>query len=116
MNRIKELRNKKGISQAKLAEYLQIAQNTLSYWEQGKYEPDQSTLKKIADFFDVSVDYLLERTDDPQLSVQHVNTTLNPDVKFAFIEGFHELDDEDRAELNRMAARMIELKRLKDNK
>jgi len=69
MNRIKELRNKTGLRQEDLAKELNIAQNTLSYWESGKTEPSGEALIKLADFFNVTVDYLLGR----QKSVQHVN-------------------------------------------
>ena len=64
MNRIKELRKAKGMLQKELADELQVAQNTLSYWEQGKFQPDNAMLEKIADFFGVSVDYLLGRDDN----------------------------------------------------
>lgn len=50
-NRIKELRQGHGVTQAALAKYLGVAQNTLSYWEQGKYDVDNASLQKIADFF-----------------------------------------------------------------
>ena len=65
MNRIKELRNGIGMSQSKLSKMLKIAQNTLSYWENGRYEPDFESLSKIADIFHVSVDYLLGKTNNP---------------------------------------------------
>lgn len=64
MNRIKEIRSKKGITQSELASYLGIAQNTLSYWENGKFDIDNVSLCKIADYFQVSVDYLLGRDRD----------------------------------------------------
>ena len=65
MERIKELRLKKNWKQSELAHMLQISQNTLSYWEQGKYQPDIETLKKLAEIFLVSVDYLIGHTDNP---------------------------------------------------
>lgn len=58
-NRIKEIRQKRGITQAELAKQIGVAQNTLSYWENGKYDVDNDSLKKIADYFQVSTDYLL---------------------------------------------------------
>ncbi len=61
MNRIKEIRAKKGLTQLELASYLGIAQNTLSYWENGKFDIDNASLCKIADYFQVSADYLLGR-------------------------------------------------------
>ncbi len=59
MNRIKETRLKKGITQSELASYLGVAQNTLSYWENGKFDVDNSSLCKISSYFHVSIDYLL---------------------------------------------------------
>lgn len=63
--RLKELRKQQNISQLKLAMDLQLNQNAISRYETGMREADYSTLIKIADYFDVSIDYLLERTDNP---------------------------------------------------
>lgn len=63
--RLKELRKKKHISQVKLAMDLSMNQNTISRYETGEREADYKTLIKIADYFNVSIDYLLERTDNP---------------------------------------------------
>ena len=63
--RLKELRKQHNISQLKLAMDLQLNQNAISRYETGVCEADYSTLIKIADYFDVSIDYLLERTDNP---------------------------------------------------
>ncbi len=62
--RLKELRKKKGITQLKLAMDLGLNQNTVSRYETGEREADYKTLIMLADYFNVSVDYLLERTDD----------------------------------------------------
>lgn len=59
MNRIKELRAKKGIKQIDLAKVLSVSQAALSGYETGKYEADLETYKRIAEYFGVSVDYLL---------------------------------------------------------
>lgn len=63
--RLKELRKQKGISQLKLALDLSMNQNTISRYETGEREADYKTLIKIADYFNVSIDYLLDRTDNP---------------------------------------------------
>lgn len=63
--RLKELRKKSGISQLKLAMDLNMNQNSISRYESGVREADYATLIKFADYFNVSVDYLLERTDIP---------------------------------------------------
>lgn len=57
--RIKELRKEKGITQNKFATELGISKCTISLYESGKREPDIATLLRIANYFDVSVDYLL---------------------------------------------------------
>lgn len=60
-NRLKELREQRHLYQKDIATMLDIAVSTYSYWEKGTYEPDQKSLAKLADFFGVSVDYLLGR-------------------------------------------------------
>ena len=66
--RLKEVRKAKGISQLKLALELNTNQNTISRYETGEREPGLVELVAIADYFDVSVDYLLERTDNPKVN------------------------------------------------
>ena len=66
--RLKELRKNKNISQLKLALDLNTNQNTISRYETGEREPGIMELIKIADYFDISVDYLLERTDKPEMN------------------------------------------------
>ncbi|MBQ6568803.1 MAG: helix-turn-helix transcriptional regulator [Clostridia bacterium] len=66
MFRLKELRKQRHISQTKLAIDLDLNQNAISRYETGDREADYKTLIKIADYFDVSIDYLLGRTDDPK--------------------------------------------------
>ena len=60
-NKIRELRKSRGLSQSSLAKILGVAQNTLSYWENGRFDVDNKSLALMADFFGVSVDYLLGR-------------------------------------------------------
>lgn len=64
--RLRQLRTAKGLSQIDLAKRLQIANSTLSLYESNDRFPDKEMLNRIADFFNVSVDYLLGRTDDPR--------------------------------------------------
>lgn len=63
--RLKEIRKSKGITQLKMAMDLNTNQNTISRYETGEREPSILELIKIADYFNISVDYLLERTDNP---------------------------------------------------
>lgn len=68
MRRLKELRAKRNISQIKLAMDLGVTQNSISRYENGEREADYKTLIAFADYFGVSVDYLLGRTDNPNVS------------------------------------------------
>lgn len=66
--RLRELRKYKNISQLKLAMDLNMNQNTISRYETGEREAGYAELIAIADYFDVSLDYLLERTDNPNIN------------------------------------------------
>ena len=66
--RLYELRKKRRMSQVRLGIELDIPQNTLSRYETGERQADYNTLIRIADYFNVSIDYLLERTDNPHLN------------------------------------------------
>lgn len=61
--RLLGLRKEAGMSQARLADCLGVSFSVVCYWETNRSEPTAPNLVKIADFFDVSVDYLLGRTD-----------------------------------------------------
>ena len=67
MKRLRELREKRNISQLKLAMDLGMNQNSISRYENRKHQADYKTLIAFADYFNVSVDYLLERTDNPEI-------------------------------------------------
>ena len=64
MDNLRILRMKKHLYQKDIAKLLNIAVSTYSYWENGTYEPDQKSLVKLADFYNVSIDYLLGRTEN----------------------------------------------------
>ena len=64
--KLKKLRKEKGISQLKLALDLNMSQNTISRYETGEREPGINELIKIADYFDVSIDYLVGRYNTKQ--------------------------------------------------
>lgn len=63
LQRLKDFREDKDISQKKMAEILNVAQTTYSDYELGKINIPLNTLKKLALFFDTSINYLLELTD-----------------------------------------------------
>lgn len=74
MNRIKELRAAANVKQSDLASAIQVSQAALSGYETGKFQADIDTYKRIAAYFDVSLDYLLgastsKRTDSSPINV-----------------------------------------------
>ena len=66
--RLQELRKKRKISQIRLAIDLDMNQNSISRYETGEREADYATLIRIADYFNVSIDYLLGRTNNPEIN------------------------------------------------
>lgn len=66
--RLKELREKRRISQVRLAIELDMNQNSISRYENGVREADYRTLLAFADYFNVSLDYLFGRTDNPEIN------------------------------------------------
>lgn len=61
--RIKDLMNEERISQAELARSVGISQSAVCNWLNGKKEPSIDSLWRLADFFDVSVDYIIGRKE-----------------------------------------------------
>lgn len=67
--RLKKLRKEAELSQKSLASKLDTSQQNIGYWENGQRNPKRDKLTKMAEFFDVSIDYLLGTTDDPRTQV-----------------------------------------------
>jgi len=62
--RLKEARTKKGLTQKNVAASTGLVRATLANWEIGRAEPDLESIKILADFYNVPIDYLLGRTDN----------------------------------------------------
>ncbi|MBQ3520232.1 MAG: helix-turn-helix transcriptional regulator [Clostridia bacterium] len=67
-NRLKELRKAKGMTQVSLQMQTGIEQALLSKFESGDRVPPTETLLRLADFYNVSIDYILCRTDKPEVN------------------------------------------------
>ncbi|MBR2876687.1 MAG: helix-turn-helix transcriptional regulator [Clostridia bacterium] len=67
LKRIKQLRAQKGISQQQLADVLGTSQQSINKYENHDIQPDISTLIRIANYFNTSVDYIIENTDIERL-------------------------------------------------
>lgn len=64
--KLKRLRLSKGITQSQLAEVLNIQPNSVQRLEYGTARPSLNTIIALADYFDVSLDYLVGRSDEPE--------------------------------------------------
>ena len=93
--RLIELRKKKGKNQAEVAKFINVSQVAYSKYETGKSEPSYDILTKLADYFDVSVDYILGRDEMPALKIPDELK----DVQVAFYDGIKDLKQEDIDEL-----------------
>jgi len=71
-DKIKFLREEKGLTQKQLAKIFGFAESTIGCYETGKRHPDYNLLKRLADFFNCSTDYLLCRTDKRNATVTEV--------------------------------------------
>ena len=113
--RLEALRNDRGLAKKEMAQILGIHESTYGKYELGKREPDFEMISRLAQYFDVSTDYLLGRTDVPKLEPpKNAKTELPPELSWSFINGYKEIDDDDRAMLNSMMERMKEAKRARD--
>lgn len=64
VKKLKDLRLEKNLNQKELAQKIGYTNSTICDWEKGRSEPSLEALNKLADFFDVSVDYLMGREED----------------------------------------------------
>lgn len=62
---LKQLRKAKGITQTQFASIFNISSGTIAMWETGKRMPDTEMLRRIAQFFNVSIDFLLDNEKSP---------------------------------------------------
>ena len=66
VSRLQLLKSQKNITQKSIPENIGISLRAYQYYEKGQREPSMSVLIALADLFDVSLDYLVGRSDDPE--------------------------------------------------
>ncbi|GKH47109.1 helix-turn-helix domain-containing protein [Anaerotruncus massiliensis (ex Togo et al. 2019)] len=103
MLRIRELRISADIMQKDLAKELGIPANTFNQYETGKREPDFETLKRIANHFHVSVDYLIGNDDKKNKPSIHKDEGLSEDA-LRVAEKFSRLTPEDQSKVEEYVA------------
>lgn len=90
-DRLKALRNKRDLLQQDVADELGMTKATLSRFETGARQPDANMLVRLANYFNCSVDYLLGRIDDPDVTLEEY---INKRSKEEDIIGLHFSNDE----------------------
>ena len=98
-DRLKDERTQKGLTQSELARTLFLGQTSVSKYERGKQIPEMPTLQKIADFFGISIDYLLGKTDIKKYVQNDQRSNSIADDKL--IEKMKNLDEESKKELEK---------------
>ena len=106
MNRIKELRERKNLTQQELADNLGISKRTLGYWEKGEVQIKPDKAQALADYFEVSVGYLhgygykkRETKSVEKLEVVYVE----------FLENINTISDIDLEDLKGLSNRLYEM-------
>ena len=93
MNRIRDLRKERGLTQAELAKVLKVSARTIGFYETCERDPDTDTLRKLADYFCVSIDYLLGRLDIRDLTDKNLYRPKQNSSDLVFDEKY-EFDEE----------------------
>lgn len=96
MNRIRELREEKKITQLRLSIELEVSQETISAYEVGKHFPSVKSLMRLRDIFGESIDYILGLSDTRYESVQMSHLK---DEELALIHTYRRLDSIGRARM-----------------
>lgn len=98
--RMKELREGNGLSQKKLADQLGLSAGTIGNWESGTREPNFDMIQRLSDFFEVTTDYLLGKSD---LRNPNIPEPTDEDIRFALFKGAEGISDEAYEEVKRFA-------------
>lgn len=113
MNRLKELRHSRGVSQQVIADLLNVTKATYSRYESGQFEPTQASLIRLADYFHVTIDYLLHRQTEEvlpgsstKIPIFHRLTSYVPLQAKTDIDGYEEIPADTTAGENYFALRV----------
>ncbi|MBN1042542.1 XRE family transcriptional regulator [Clostridium botulinum] len=93
--RLKELRSEKGVVQKDVASFLNITTSAYGFYEQGKRIPDTEIMIKLSNYFNVSLDYLLGKTD-----IRNYTEDSNVTISLHSDTDYDDLPDEARKEIN----------------
>lgn len=93
MKRLKELRKLRNINQQELADQMSVSRSSVAMWEKGT-DPGKEMLQKLAEYFDVSVDYLLEMSDIPKTETPQLDAEAQE-----ILDMLNQLNEENRTQI-----------------
>lgn len=93
MENLKKYRKERGITQIRLSIAAEVSQETISAYESGKAMPSAETLIKLSEFLGVSIDFLLDQTDNPLINQNKTDDDLE------LINLFHQLNKEQKVDV-----------------
>ena len=111
MNRIKELRIEKGLLQSDVAKYLGKSERIVGFYERGERDPNTDTLIKLSELFNVSIDYILGKSDIKVSQKVNLN-----DIDIAFASGIKGLNKENQETLKNIMEGLLAKQELDDDK
>ena len=100
--RLKKLRQDKGITQKALAEAIGVSKYTVCFWERGQRNPENPALKKLSEYFNVSIPYLLGETFEKIDSSEEAIWLESEDTLKLMIEKIARLSDDSKLMINEM--------------
>ena len=98
-NRIRELRQKKNLSQLQLSIELEVTQETISAYDHSKHLPSVTALMKMSQLFGVSMDYIMGISDVPQIAISFGSSLADEEQKNLLLLYYRKLGDKNRAKL-----------------
>ncbi len=109
MNRIKELRVKKHLLQSDIAKYIGKSERVVGFYETGERDPNTETLLKLSELFDVSIDYILGKSDEKKQKTSAPN-----DSDTFFIDDIKRLNRKNRRILENFIQGLLLKQELED--
>lgn len=105
MKNLKKLREEKNMTQTRLSIEVEVSQEIISHYEIGESKPNIDNLIKIADFFNCSTDYLLNRTENPSINFSNDNNEVTD-----IIYKYNSLSNEKKAQFKSFLNYLLTLK------
>ena len=117
-NVLRSLREQRKLTRKELSEFTKASHDQIYNWETGRGEPDAATLSRLAEFFDVTADYLLGRVDNPTDELAPISTEpldqnatyMNDPVADDIMDNIKLMSREDKETIRRLTQSIVNRK------